>query len=1282
MTPGARGPWAVVTLAVLLLAAPAGRAQTYSWNLTTGGSWNVAGNWSPATVPNGPGVVATLTGTTVGDLTVTLDNPVSVGSLEFYNTPRTYTVTGSPTLTLDNGAGSAQIRVYSSASGGTQTVAVPLSLLSNLTVTNDRSNSTLTLSGDIALNGKTITTAGTSTGVISFGKITGTGNFTATGGVAVLTSSASDFVGAITLAPGGVLSISSDAQLGAAGNALTFTGGTLRVTGSAPVSTSRGVTLGYINGVTASGVIDVQNTEDGSGFTISSAITGAGPFRKTGPGILTLSAANTNGYTTFVEQGTVRVTAANVLSATSVLSITGGATVKFNGYSQTVYGLTNPTGSGGTLDLGSTAGTVLTINQTSGLTPYPLFTGSIIGTGNVVKTGLATQQMGGSSSYTGTTTVRQGILELTTYVPASGNGPLGNSGGGAVRLGDPAFADLHAVIFNSDKTINGFGRPIDVTAGSGYRTIGHKLSTMADNSYTVTFSGPITLNKDLNLFAKTDVNGNGARFTVSGVVGGAGGLVKIGAGDARLNGDNSYTGATTVLNGRLILGEVGNANAAIRSSSGVVVRSDFSDAAGINLYPGEFIIRIKEAEFWVQDFTPNADRIGDVNVTLSHGWFTYSGRAGGVSSESFGNLVVDRGPNRLTVTTGDTAATTSATLSTTGWFQRTDRGTLVVVGTVIGKPDGQNYARVLAANAPTLLGGGGADGSANISILPWAYHDTDPSGGAATSTETFLTYGPTGLRPLLDTEYVSSLTAPGTLNNVRITSTSTTLTQDQTINALRYGLSANGTINLGGFKLTVNSGAILSTAGTLTFNTGELAFGSAEAIFHSVTSSNGITINSVVSGSGGLTSGITGNLILNGANTYTGPTTINDGGVSFNSAASFGPGGGPIRFRNGFGGSMIYTAAGPTTLPNPIETSPGGTGISVSGGGTLTVNGVISGTSLIPDQFGLTLSGGTGVIQLRGANTFTGRVNINTGTVGIAADNNFGPAANRVGLGSGTTGNPVLRFDAPGLVLNRDLIISGHTAINTNGYNATVSGQVFGSDTTHVLTKTGAGTLTLSGPGTYIGPTTVAAGTLRVNGTLTYFNSGTTVTVASGGTLGGSGTVDRPVTVNDGGGLAPGADVGQLTIRQLAFAANATAVYDWEAGAAAQDRVLVTGGPVNLAGVHLTLKLHDRGLGGSVTPGQQFPLITVAGANSVTGFDPANVVVDFADAPNWAAGQYTLGVGPDGGNTTLYITGLSPAPVPEPATVLALAAAALATARAARRAVTPARATSATSCTA
>jgi fibronectin-binding autotransporter adhesin len=1493
----------LVRLAGVLAAAvgffggtPTAQAQTFTWNTDASASWNTAGNWNPAGIPNGQGVTAVFGNVITAARTVSIDSPVTVGTLSFTNAPFEYTIGGFSTIALNNGASPALVTM-SAGVGAHQRIHVPVTALNDVTITNDSiawrlflnggfnigshtltvtgpgivtfgsangitgsgglvvqdgtgelrltasnsgvkfvvnsgtlvagfnalnvgsftadlvtvndnailrfengqgantgvvlgtgggrfevldgttitfpgvvsgstaltkvgagklaltgvntytgdtiirdgtlrveanvapgvagplgnsttpifvgdnvgSNSTALLvggtgavtisrditvvasaapgastvtigsegssasnaifTGTLTLNRSAILTTGLFTPSVTFGKITGTGGVTVAGsGITKFTSSASDFTGTITIGTdahlSGALEINADNLLGASGNALFFNGGTLRVTGSTPFSTNRAIALGHVNGVFPSGTIDVQNTDTTSGFTISSAITGDGPFRKTGPGILTLSGANTNGYTTFVEQGTVRVTAANVLSPNSVLSVTTGAAVQLNGFSQQVFGLQNPTSlNPGVIDLGTNPSMVLTVGKQGQFGPFfepNVFTGGITGTGNLVKTGLDEQQLAaGGVSFTGTTTVRQGVLEFTTAVPANA--------GNIIRLGDPDSSGFDAVIFTTDKSGGGFARPLTVAAGSGSRTIGHQLSGSTHNGSTVTFSGDITLGKDLQLYSAGDGQGRGSTLRVSGVVGGAGGLVNIGAGTTTLTADNTYTGTTTVLKGQLIIGGLSLPDAAARSSAGFVVRTDWNHYIGSSFNPLTYRDGLTHAELAIHDFSPNPNRIGDVDVTLAGGKFTYWGQTAGASSESFKNLVLNRGPNTLVMTTANNANTTSATISMTGGFVRNSGdGTLVVVSqNTLGKPDGGDYTRVLATTAPTLLGGGGAAGSTNISIIPWAYHDTDPSSGAATTTETFLTYGATGLRPLEDAEYVTTLTAAGTLNNVRITAASTTLSQNQTINALRYGLSASGTITLTNQTLTINSGAILNTssgsANSLTFNGGELAFGTAEAVIHSSFGGN-VIINSVVSGSGGLTSNVLlGRLELNGANTYTGSTTIHGGGVWFNSAASFGAGGDPIRFRNAAsGGGMTYTGAGTTTLPNPIEISPYATGINVNNGGTLRLNGVISGTSGITTLFlGIALGfSGNGTIELRAANTFTGSVGLTSGTLGIIADNNFGASGNLLGLGGGTTNTPTLRFDAADITIARPVSIGGHIALNTNGFDATISGTMTTGQSSYNLTKTGAGVLTLTGTNTHFATTQVSGGTLRVNGVLAFFSTAGGVNVNNGGTLGGSGTIDRVVTVNNGGTLAPGASPGTLTVNTLSFAAGANATYEWEAGATVQDQIVVTNGPLNLTGISLTFKLYDRGLGTGVTPDQMFPLITVAGVNTITGFNPANMTVVFADAPNWAAGQYTLSVANSGGNSVLYLTNL--APVPEPAGLLAIAGAALA----------------------
>jgi fibronectin-binding autotransporter adhesin len=159
------------------------------------------------------------------------------------------------------------------------------------------------------------------------------------------------------------------------------------------------------------------------------------------------------------------------------------------------------------------------------------------------------------------------------------------------------------------------------------------------------------------------------------------------------------------------------------------------------------------------------------------------------------------------------------------------------------------------------------------------------------------------------------------------------------------------------------------------------------------------------------------------------------------------------------------------------------------------------------------------------------------------------------------------------------------------------SGSILGTAFT-TLNKAGDGVLELTATNNqYAGPTLVSAGTLLVNGWLV--SGGDTVSVASGATLGGTGTINRAVTVYAGAGLAPGAYLGQGT---LTLASNVTiqagAVYNWTYG----------GGVADLVSVGATLTLPTNvtvvvsGTGGLPSNPVLFSANALAGATDLSGW--------------------------------------------------------------------------------
>ena len=205
------------------------------------------------------------------------------------------------------------------------------------------------------------------------------------------------------------------------------------------------------------------------------------------------------------------------------------------------------------------------------------------------------------------------------------------------------------------------------------------------------------------------------------------------------------------------------------------------------------------------------------------------------------------------------------------------------------------------------------------------------------------------------------------------------------------------------------------------------------------------------------------------------------------------------------------------------------------------------------------------------------------GTVTVAGTNasSITAVAGGITVGNATNNAGVTTFNVADVTgdANADLTISA-PIVNSGNAGASVGG----------LTKTGLGTLLLSGTNTYTGATVVSNGTLLVNGSLA---AGSAVTNASG-TLGGYGTINGSVVCD--GTLALGASIGTLTINgALTLGAGSTNTFRVN-GTTPTNDVIVLGSTVAYGG---TLHIVPSG---TFTTGQTFTLFSGAGATTAGNF--------------------------------------------------------------------------------
>lgn len=316
-----------------------------------------------------------------------------------------------------------------------------------------------------------------------------------------------------------------------------------------------------------------------------------------------------------------------------------------------------------------------------------------------------------------------------------------------------------------------------------------------------------------------------------------------------------------------------------------------------------------------------------------------------------------------------------------------------------------------------------------------------------------------------------------------------------------FGAGAGATNGLGDLIFTAtNSVAAPSGSGTVTIH-----------------NSTSVTFNQVFTGGGRFTKLGTGTLVLAGASTYTGLTTVRNGTLV---AGSNAPSGSAGAFGNATSAIVLADVSSAAT-----------------------------------DNVALLINGGHTV-----GRAITVNNNNSTGTTTIGATNAAGTTATYSGA----------------ITLNRNVALTSATAGATTVFSGGIGEDLGGARGVVINGGANEGTVIFTGANTYTGGTTVGSGTFLVNGAGTA-GSGQVV-VNSGALIGGSGSVGA-VTFNAGAGLAYDlADAGQggdgLTVASFTGAGLSSftvfltgAGADFDAGQDYQWTILTSDSSVTLGGI-------------------------------------------------------------------------------------------------------------------
>ena len=1076
-------------------------------------------------------------------------------------------------------------------------------------------------------------------GANTFGGLTNLVN-----GALTLSGDNSGAAGGVTIAAGATLNLGHANALGS--GTLTFNGGTLDNTsggtltlgGNVAQTWNAGFTFtGTHNLATGSGAVtlgaNIPVTVTAGNLTVSGVIDdGLNTFNvvKQGAGTLTLGAANTYGGATTLNEGTLVFTVDQVLTSinnalnlgasagsTAVFSLDlSGVSARFGGVmlvqtdNLTANAITIGAGKTLQIDRTVTIGYNSAANSTTKL--------NIVGASGTFKVGdvgaptnLGFQVGNGAIS---------GISNAAT-LDMSGLGTFyANLGSGTLRIGDPANSGGGGLIDNGSSLILATDSTIIAT-------------TITSDSPTSFAIQRIKLGSGTNVLNANTITIGGASNRGTGVLefNTTTGTINIraldGSGRATMNVQNGNAATGNGLAGTVDFS--GHSADLLLGTLAVGGRSAAASAAGTGIF----------------SFDTGTLDATTVNIAARTGTTSTSGSVTGTVNLGGGTSTI----GTVTMSTNNVALTTGSSTGDAISILNISAGTIGINALTMG-------VNTVAA--------GFASGSNTVATL-------NITGGATTVNTTF-TMGAQNsasnaavtVNSALSTLNISagSLTLAGSAN---LTMGATTLDANNVATAT-INITGTGSLTVGGnIQYTNGLGTETNTVtldgGTLDLTGGNIGASGALITFNAQAG----TLRNLteLNGGGVLTKSTAGTLILESSNAYTGVTNVSAGKLVVSSlgdgvtASSLGTAGlAPANLVFGTGTTLGYVGAGETsargfTVNDGVTLEASGTGaLAFSSAAkvafansTVTRSLTLDGTSTGANSFGAGLSvGGTldadkiNLIVKNGVGTWiiangeslksTAQIDVNVGLLGLAGG--VLPSAGRVDLATGTTlrmetGNT----DDLGSRIQLDAGAAVTLAVSSDVSFATAL-TVAGAGSAAV-TKSGAGKLTLAADNTVIaGGFTVAQGTLDVTNALglgaanATVNGGrlavnaviaNTVNVASGGTVGGGGTI-ATLNVVSGGTLAPGNSPGMLTLGNVVLAGGS--FYEWQVQNATNhftgyDKLTVTGN-LDLRQASASNKINLRlvsllGAGDGNTLGNPLNFGPPGGVSSIRPFNFATV---------------------------------------------------------------------------